>query len=323
MKTEPASLQTRIATSMPAKGSPVPASPRAGMGYAARGRPPLKIRVRDTTLFFDVEGAKLVADGPRMRERPTLVLLHGGPGFDHSSFKPSFSVLADAAQLVYLDHRGNGRSERDSRERWNLADWADDLRAFCDVLGIERPVVLGQSFGGMVAMAYGTRHPDHAAGLVLSSTTARTRLDRVLDAFERLGGAEAREAARAYWSDPGKDTLPDYARLCFPLYQRSPRDPDADRRTEWNFDVMFDFGGGEDRTMNLLPDLARVRCPTLVMVGEDDPITPPGDAEDIAAALPDGLGRLERFPACGHGVFRDDPKTAFASIRRFIQQVAG
>jgi proline iminopeptidase len=281
----------------------------------------LRLRIRDTALFFDVEGAKLVADGPRLREKPTLVLLHGGPGFDHSSFKPAFSRLADAAQIVYLDHRGNGRSERESRERWTLADWADDLREFCDALEITKPIVLGQSFGGMVAMAYGTRHPDHPAGLVLSSTTARTRLDRVLDAFERLGGSEAREAARAYWDEPGQQTLPDYARLCFPLYTRTAQDPDANARTQWNFEVMFEFGGGEDRTMDLLSDLARVRCPTLVLVGEDDPITPPGDAEDIAAALPPGLARLERFPGCGHGVFRDDPEAGFAAIRHFMEGV--
>ena len=74
--------------------------------------------------------------------------------------------------------------------------------------------------------------------------------------------------------------------------------------------------------MDLLPDLASVRCPSLVLVGEDDPITPPGDAEDIAAALPPGLGRLERFPGCGHGVFRDDPDAGFASIRDFIEAQA-
>ncbi len=282
----------------------------------------MRIRVRDTTLFFDVEGAKLVPDGPQMRERPTLVLLHGGPGFDHSGFKPLFSRFADVAQVVYLDHRGNGRSERDTPERWNLDDWADDLRAFCEALEIERPVVLGQSFGGMVAMAYGIRHADHAGGLILSSTTAKTRLDRVFAAFERLGGAEAREAARRYWEKPGAETLPDYARICFPLYNRVAQDPDANARTRWNFDVMFHFGGGEDMTMDLLPELARVRCPTLVLVGEDDPITPPGDSQDILAALPEGLGRLSRFDGCGHGVFRDDPEASLPVIDAFLAELA-
>jgi proline iminopeptidase len=278
----------------------------------------MRLHVRDTVLFFDVEGAKLVPDGPELRERPTLVLLHGGPGFDHSGFKPRFSGLADCAQVVYLDHRGNGRSDRADPARWSLAEWADDLREFCEALEIERPVVLGQSFGGMVAMAYATRHPDHPGKLILSSTTARTRLDRVYAGFERLGGPEARAAARAYWENPGSDTLPDFARICFPLYNRTPQDPDASRRTVWNFDVMFRFIGGEDQTMNLLPELAKIRCPTLVLAGEEDPITPLADSEDIAAAIDPQYVRIERFAGCGHGVFRDAPEAGLAAIRRFL-----
>jgi proline iminopeptidase len=280
----------------------------------------MHVQVGDVRLFFDVEGAKLVPEGPVMRERPTLLLLHGGPGFDHSSYKPAFSPLADVAQVVYLDHRGNGRSERGPRERWTLAQWADDVRAFCDALGIEKPVVFGNSFGGMVAMAYAARHPDHPGKLVLSSTTAKTRMDRVLAAFERLGGAQAREAARRYWEAPGADTLPDYARLCFPLYSQTPRDPDANARTLWNFDVMYAFGGGEDQTFDLLPELAKVRCPTLVIGGEEDPICPIDDQADIAAALPRPLVRFERFAGCGHGVYRDDPKRCLALLRAFLRQ---
>ena len=270
-----------------------------------------------------MEGAKLVADGPRLREKPTLLLLHGGPGFDHSGFKPAFSALADAAQVVYLDHRGNGRSGgHDDPSRWNLAEWGDDVRAFCEELGIERPVVLGQSFGGMVAMAYATRHPDHPGRLILSSTTARTRFDRIIRTFGRLGGPEAAEAARRYWEKPGKDTLPDYTRICFPLYSRAPRDPDSDRRTVWNHDVMFRFGAGEDRRFDFLADLAKVRCPTLVLAGDDDPITPVEDAVDIAAAIPAHLVRFARFAECRHGVFRDDQVAAFAEIRRFLAEGA-
>ena len=71
----------------------------------------MKVFVNGVRLFFDVEGARLVPDGPVMREKPTLLLLHGGPGFDHSIYKPAYSALADVAQIIYLDHRGNGRSE--------------------------------------------------------------------------------------------------------------------------------------------------------------------------------------------------------------------
>ena len=126
----------------------------------------MHVLVNGVRLFFDVEGASLVPDGRTMREKPTLVLLHGGPGLDHSIYKPAFRALADVAQVVYLDHRGNGRSEPGAREAWSLAQWGDDVRGFCDALGIAHPVVLGISFGGTVAMAYATRHPEHPAKLI-------------------------------------------------------------------------------------------------------------------------------------------------------------
>ena len=74
-------------------------------------------------LFFDVEGASLLPDGASMREKPMLLLLHGGPGFDHSIYKPAYSSLADCAQIIYLDHRGNGRVTLGPKEAWTLAQW--------------------------------------------------------------------------------------------------------------------------------------------------------------------------------------------------------
>ena len=70
----------------------------------------MQVEVNGTRLWFDVDGPALVPDGPAMRERPTVVLLHGGPGsYDHSYFKPDFAPLARQAQVVYLDLRDHGR----------------------------------------------------------------------------------------------------------------------------------------------------------------------------------------------------------------------
>ena len=71
----------------------------------------MKIHVNKVNLFFDTEGSSLRASGNVMREVPTVILLHGGPGADHSGYKPDFTALTDAAQVIYLDHRGNGRSD--------------------------------------------------------------------------------------------------------------------------------------------------------------------------------------------------------------------
>jgi pimeloyl-ACP methyl ester carboxylesterase len=164
----------------------------------------MRVDIGGCRLFFDVEGAKLRPDGPRMREVPTVILLHGGPGADHSIFKPAYSQLADIAQVVYFDHRGDGRSDgRDDSAHWRLAQWGDDVKALCDALEIERPIVMGVSFGGYVAMSYALRHLDHPAKLILCSTAASPSKKEIqVKVFERLGGAEAGAAARAFLEDP-------------------------------------------------------------------------------------------------------------------------
>ena len=156
------------------------------------------VEVNGAKLFFDVEGASLVPDGHQMREKPTLLLLHGGPGADHSIYKPTFSALSDVAQVIYLDHSGNGRSDPCDPETWTLAQSGDDVKGFCDALRVERPIVLGTSFGGYVAQSYATRYPDHPAKLVLKSTAAKFDFEIVFAAFETIGGREAREAAERY-----------------------------------------------------------------------------------------------------------------------------
>ena len=280
----------------------------------------MRIQVGDGRLFFDVDGAKLVPDGPTMRERPTLLLLHGGPGFDHSGYKPILSPLTDSAQLIHLDNRSNGRSDRTGPERWTLSHWGDDVRDFCDALQIEKPVVMGTSFGGFVAMAYATRYPDHPGKLILCSTSAKWRLERVLDAFERIGGKEAREVARRFFERPSAETGAEYTRVCLPCYMHNPGDPHTLARTLFNFKVTHDFMARQQARFDFLEDLKRIKCPTLVLGGEDDPIAPIADSEDIAAGLPHELVRFERFVGCGHGVMFDAPEQFLQVIRDFLKE---
>lgn len=255
-----------------------------------------------------------------MKEVPTVLLLHGGPGFDHSTFKPVMSALADVAQLVYLDHRGQGRSDRVSPDRCHLASWADDVKEFCDALEITRPVVMGHSFGGVVTMMYATRHPSHPAKIILSSSPARIRRDRIYQAFERVGGQQAREAAERFWENPCAETGAEYERVCWPLYSRSATlaDPDVTSRMIFNHKLGLRFFNGEGRTFDLLEDLKLIECPTLLLAGEDDPVTPIEDAADIAVRIPAGLLHFVRFANAGHGVFRDDPQRAVQVIREFV-----
>jgi proline iminopeptidase len=272
-------------------------------------------------LFVDIEGAGLVPDGPRMRQKPTLIVLHGGPGFDHAAFKPAFSVLADVTQIVYVDHRGHGRSDRCPPTEWTLDTFADDVVRLCDALGITQPIVLGQSFGGFVAQRYLARHPAHPAKVVLSSTSPHMGLERKLQMFEKLGGPQARDVARAFWQAPSPATWAPYDALCMPLYNPHPQtDPDAKARRIANLEILFTWSGGEMQTMQLLPGLANVQCPVLVLAGDQDPVCPLADSLDIAAAIPAPWGRLVRFANAGHGTYRDEPKAVFEVLRAFVSR---
>src|SRR5947207_333329 len=143
----------------------------------------VKVDIGGARIWFDVEGAKLSADGPHMRERPTLLLLHGGPGFDHSYFKPSHAAV--------VEH---------------------------------------------------------------------------------------------------------YLQICFPLYNPAPPDPDMASRSTFNPAMLAHFfrAGGEGYRFDFLPRLKSIRCPTLVLAGDRDPVTTMEDAEDMVAALPRALVQFER-----------------------------
>ena len=278
----------------------------------------MHIEVNGARLFFDVVGPRLAPEGDRMVERPTLIALHGGPGFDHASLRPYFDRFADTHQVIYLDHRGNGRSTGDPAT-WTLAQWGDDIHGFCQALGIEKPVVLGQSFGGMVAMSYGARHPEAPAKLIFSSTAGRMDLAATYAMMGRFGGAEARRIAEEFWTNPTEAGAGDYMRVCMPLYNPGPPKDGSNRdRAILRTQVMFHFIKGEQRSMDLLTGLAAVRCPTLVLAGGLDPITPVACAEAIRDALPAAVRELVVFDGAGHGAYRDEPERAEAVLRRFL-----
>jgi proline iminopeptidase len=273
------------------------------------------VELRPTASVGDPRGA----NRPDEAEVPTLLLLHGGPGFDHTGFRPHFDRYAEDMRVVYLDQRGQGRSSRSTPDHWCLDVWADDVVRVCDVLEIRRPVVFGQSFGGMVAMRYAARHPGHARALVLSSTSAHLHLhERILPAFEAAGGTRALRAARAFFADPDPVRWAAYARHCVPLYNTTPQ---AGPRTELRLEVLCHFFASEAFSMDLRPGLASVTQPVLVVSGSEDPITPPEDARDIVAGLRAELGSAVRFSGAGHGVWRDRPADFFSALDRFIAEV--
>ena len=282
----------------------------------------MRVAVDDVRLYFDVEGCGLAAQGDAMVPRPTLVLLHGGPGVDHSFFKPEFSAMADMAQVIYLDQRGSGRSERGDPSGWTWSRWAEDVAGFCRALEIESPFLVGTSSGGRVAVECAARHPGLAGGLVLDSTLFESELDDSLQVFERRGGPAAREvAARFLCGDRSPDALAAWKTHAMPLYGSASDGDMAARaaRAMVNRQVQAHFSRGECGPLKVTADdLDKVTCPVLVLAGEDDPMSPAAAARRIASSVQQAAVELQVFAGVGHGVFRQAPAEAFARLRAFV-----
>ena len=155
----------------------------------------MRVSVNGVELFLDVYGSKLAARNNELVDKPVIVALHGGPGIDHSQFVPWLTPIAGFAQLILVDHRGNGRSSRPPVETCTLANMADDLEALRKTLGPRRIVVFGMSFGGARRSPMPSPTRTASAGLVACATTASNEaLERGLARLHDIASPEQRDA---------------------------------------------------------------------------------------------------------------------------------
>jgi proline iminopeptidase len=281
-------------------------------------------RIRDTEIYFDVEGAGLVPDGNRMREKPAAFIIHGGPGSDHTGFKPGLSPLADRFQLVYFDHRGQGRSAKGNSSKYHLDENVEDMEALRRHLGLGPIVSIGTSYGGMVAMAHAARHPTSVSHLVLIVTAAHAGFNsRARQIVAERGTAEQKAVCDALWS--GKlDTVekmrnfyevmgPMYARKYDPVAAKASRD----RGTLSPEATLKAFApGGFLQTYDLRPELTKITAPTLILAGRHDWICPPEFSEEIHRLIPGSDLRI--FEESSHSIRSDEPQALNDVIAGFV-----
>lgn len=173
--------------------------------------------------------------------------------------------------------------------------------------------------GGFVALLYGARHPGHAGGLILQSTLARFDLDRLTEGFRRVAGDEIAALARRDYG--GEDvSAEEWARVWAAFGPHVP-DEATMRRMIRNRDVNSP-GLRLLRSFDALSELARITSPTLVCVGELDPVTPVPASEEIAAGLRNAAARLEVLPGAGHFPWLDATDGYRSVSAQFIAEQA-
>ena len=272
-------------------------------------------------LFVDVIG-----DG-----RPVIVL-HGGPDFDQSYLRPELDRLATTARLVYYDQRGRGRSAAGVRaEDVSISSEIADLEALRQGLGLDAVTVLGHSWGGLLAMEYATRHPEHVSHLVLMNTApvwpegwielrshlAQLRSPSTIAEMRELGPmieAGDLDAERRFYRLYFAVTVLD-AELLDRVVGRL--------REHFTPQTMRLARAIEDRLFaetarpgyDLRPRLRELDVPTLVLHGEHDFI-PVDVAREVASAIAGAT--LAVVPGSGHFSYADQPEAVRAEVGKLL-----
>jgi pimeloyl-ACP methyl ester carboxylesterase len=260
---------------------------------------------------LDVDGMRIAYT--RVGTGPPLVLLHGAP-CDSRTWQWMLPDLARDHTVIAWDAPGFGESS-DIDDSWRAPQFADALMAFVAALGLERPHLVGHSFGTMIALSLFQRHPASPRSLVLvggyagwAGSLPPNEVARRLEMF--VGMAELGDAF-----DPKS-----YPGLFSDLI---PADRDAMLATMMRENIRpatVRAAGYIGAETDLRPVLPTVDVPTLVLHGEADARSPLTNAEALHAAI--STSQLVVLPKLGHACVLEDPEACATEIRRFVKSVS-
>ena len=250
-----------------------------------------------------------------------LIMLHGGPGMDHSMFRPWLDPLGAELRLLYVDERGQGRSDRVDPATLSVEAFARDVDLLAEALGLERFALLGHSFGAIVttwhAIELGT-----AASYVISGGADETNamLADVEASLEALGerGRPIADSWEAEKEVETEEELAELMRVQMPFHFEGEVPPGYGEDTVYSPEVLRHFARNGYGDFDYRPDIGRVTRPTLVVVGERDRTTTPR----AARALHEGIdgSELVVVPRAGHMSFVEDQAAYLDAVRTFLHR---
>lgn len=270
--------------------------------------------IQDVSLFVKVIG-----------QGYPLVLMHGGPGMDHTTLL-SLVPCADQFTLIFYDHRCNGRSEGAAVSSMTWENLAADAEGLRKKLGFDKWAVLGHSFGGMVAMEYALRYPQSLSHLILMDTCGDTRWvqhNAPVILSKRGYSANAVQAARRFYNGQlaPSEVLPNvlkFVRAYFfhtsllKMVSEMIFGPRVKMRHETHV-----FGFSQLLTgWTVMDRLSEIEVPTLVLAGRHDFLFPPEHQAILADRLPNA--KLELIECAGHNPHSERPDEVIQVIIEFL-----
>jgi len=263
-----------------------------------------------------------------------IIVLHGGPGLDQSYLLPQMLDLAKDHEVIFYDQRGSGKSleTRIDPSYINITQFTKDLEELRKQLKLDKFILLGHSWGGLLAMNYSVTYPDHLAGLILLSTapadfkgqqafvtefTKRTQPIKneigPLSNYQEFEKLNAFEISKLY-------------RTLFSVYFYNPRKvedltlnmPEVSAKSGANVLEIMSKTSWLIPDTNLFPQLKKITVPTLIIHGKED-IVPLWTAEEIKKAIPHA--QIASIEKCGHFPYIEKPDQMFSQIRYFLTTI--
>ena len=256
-----------------------------------------------------------------------LIVLHGGPGLDHTMFGDWLDPLAADYRLLLVDERAQGRSDPAPPATWTLEQHARDVDALASALGLERYAVFGHSFGAFIALQHAVDFPGRPAGTIVSSGLPSERflahVEEQLAAFEPV---ELREQVTRSWAREAEARTPDDVAALFadqlPFHFADPYDPRIDDLRAAMADAAYApdvlRAGATDGYghIELEDRLGDVTHPLLVIAGRHDRTCSVAGAEAIATGVP--AADLVVLEDSGHMTYVEEPNAYREAVRHFL-----
>jgi proline iminopeptidase len=266
-----------------------------------------------------------LADGYTMFVQPVgdgglpLIVLHGGPGLDHTHLRPWLDPLGDDFRVVYVDERGQGRSERVDPATLGLEVFARDVDLLAEALGLERFALLGHSFGAIITTWHAVNLGTAAAYVISGGGDSSAALMADVEASLEAMGEEGKPIADSWEWEQSVQTEAECAelmRIQTPFHFHGPPPAGFAEDTVYSPAVLRYFASAGYGDFDYTPDLAQVSKPTLVLVGAHDRTTTPR----AARVLHEGIAGSEyaEIPGAGHMSMCEAQDAYLSHVRQFL-----
>jgi proline iminopeptidase len=265
-----------------------------------------------------------------------IIVIHGGPDFDHTYLLPDMDRLADSYRLIYYDQRGRGKSAPETQpDEVSIQTEIEDLEGLGKYLQLDSVAVLGHSWGGILAMEYAIRHPDRVSHMILMNTASASQDDYFLLRQEiRRRKSVCQETlnaltASAAYQQGDPEAVAVYYRIQYGTTIKQPEHLErvmVSLRSSFTKETILRGRAIEEQLyketwssseFNLFPRLKRLNVPTLVIHGDYD-FVPPECAARIAAAIPGA--RLVLLRECGHFAYVESPDDVRQAMADFFDR---